>query len=142
MNNSSKPIIEHIPLFLNYCKEIGLSEKTFENYKRFLNKFILWLKKENKNTLLPHELTTEDIKEYRLYLSSYKDNKKQSLKPITQNYYLIALRALLSYFSAKDVLSLPSDKITLLGGLKTEKTVKFLNLEQVEKLLLAPNLII
>jgi len=125
MNNSSKPIIEHIPLFLNYCKEIGLSEKTFENYKRFLNKFILWLKKE-----------------YRLYLSSYKDNKKQSLKPITQNYYLIALRALLSYFSAKDVLSLPSDKITLLGGLKTEKTVKFLNLEQVEKLLLAPNLII
>ena len=125
MYESSEPMINHIPRFLDYCKEVGLSGHTYENYKHYLNKFILWLKKE-----------------YRLYLSSYKDNKKQSLKPITQNYYLIALRALLSYFSAKDVLSLPSDKITLLGGSKTEKTVKFLNLEQVEKLLLAPNLII
>jgi site-specific recombinase XerD len=52
---------------------------------------------------------------------------------------LIALRALLGYFTAKDVVSLPADKITLPKDAKKEKTVKFLNLDQVEKLLLAPD---
>jgi site-specific recombinase XerD len=61
------------------------------------------------------------------------------LKRSTQNYYLIALRALLGYFVAKDMQSIPPGKITLPKDAKAEKTVKFLNLEQVEKLLLAPD---
>jgi len=61
------------------------------------------------------------------------------LKKISQNYYLIALRALLSYFTAKDIISLPSDKITLPKALEREKTLKFLNLDQIERLLLTPN---
>ena len=35
MITSNKPIIEHIPYFLDYCKETGLSEKTHENYKHY-----------------------------------------------------------------------------------------------------------
>ena len=62
------------------------------------------------------------------------------MKKTTQSYYLIALRALLSYFSAKDVLSLPADKIALPKADKREKSLKFLNLEQIEKLLLAPDI--
>ena len=139
MEKSSKPIIEHIPLFLNYCREIGLSEKTHENYKCYLNKFIFWLKKENKNTLLPHQLTAEDAQAYKAYLSQYTDEKGHPLKKVTQNYYLIALRALLGYFTAKDIVSLPADKIALPKVAMGEKTVKFLNLEQIEKLLLAPD---
>ena len=61
------------------------------------------------------------------------------LKKVSQNYYLIALRALLSYFSAKDVISLPADKVSLPKDARSDKTVKFLNLEQIEKLLLAPD---
>jgi len=139
MEKSYKPIIEHIPHFLNYCKKRSLSKKTQENYKRYLNKFILWLKKENKNDILPHEFNAGDILKYKLYLSEYKDEKGQSLKKITQHYYLIALRALLSYFIAKDIVALPVDKITLPKDVKRERTVKFLNLEQIERLLLAPN---
>jgi len=141
MKKSDKSIIRHIPDFLDYCEvEKGLSEKTQLNYNRYLQKFILWLKNTKKEAFLPHELTAEDIWAYRLFLSRFTDKKGQSLKKVTQNYYLIALRALLSYFTAKDIESLPADKIQLPKASMTEKTVKFLTLEQIEKLLLAPDI--
>lgn len=140
MKKSNIPIIEHIPDFLDYCEvERGLSDRTQENYQRYLQKFVSWLKKTKEEGLLPHQLTTEDVWNYRLYLSRQTDERGRSLKKITQNYYLIALRALLGYFTAKDIVSLPVDKITLPKDARAEKTVKFLNLEQIERLLLAPN---
>jgi len=141
MKKSNISIIKHIPDFLDYCEvERGLSDNTQRNYEHYLNKFVFWLKKTNKEDLKPHQLTTEDIWKYRLFLSRNIDQKTgRSLKRITQNYYLIALRALLSYFSTRDVVSLPSDKIALPKDAKREKNVKFLNLEQVEKLLSAPD---
>jgi len=139
MNQSNIPIVKHIPDFLDYCEvEKGLSDKTQENYQRYLQKFIFWLKMTKKEAILPHELTSEDIWAYRLFLSRFSDKKGHSLKKISQNYYLIALRALLSYFTVKDIVSIPSDKIALPKDARREKTVKFLGLEQVEKLLLAP----
>jgi len=139
MEKSSTPIIKHITDFLDYCEvEKGLSSKTQENYQRYLQKFILWLKTAKKEAFLPHQLTADHIWAYRLYLSRFQDQKGRPLKKVTQNYYLIALRALLGYFIAKDIESLPPDKIALPKDAKGEKTVKFLNLEQVEKLLDAP----
>jgi len=140
MEKSSKPIIKHIPDFLDYCEvEKGLADKTQENYNRYLQKFVSWLKKAKKTDLTPHELTADDIWAYRLYLSRFQDKKGKPLKRITQNYYLIAPRALLGYFTAKDIQSLPADKISLPKDARKEKTVKFLNLDQVERLLLAPD---
>jgi len=140
MKKSNKSIIEHIPDFLDYCEiEKGLSSSTQESYHRYLKRFVEWLKINNKEALPPHELTAEDIWDYRLYLSRKYKHRGGNLKKITQNYYLIALRALLSYFSDKDIVSMPSDKIKLPRDARKEKTIKFLNLEQIEKLLLAPN---
>ncbi|MFC1663770.1 tyrosine-type recombinase/integrase [Patescibacteria group bacterium] len=140
MKKSKIPIIKHIPDFLDYCEvEKGLSDRTQENYQHYLAKFVSWLKKNKKESLLPHQLTTEDIWAYRLYLSRSQDKKGKSLKKITQNYYLIALRALLGYFVSKDIDCIPPGKITLPKTAINEKTVKFLNLEQVERLLLTPN---
>jgi len=141
MEKSNKPIIEHIPGFLDYCEvEKGLSNNTQRNYQHYLRKFTSWLKENNKEALLPHNLNSDDIWSYRLYLSRSQDKRGKTLKRITQHYYLIALRALLSYFTAKDIVSLPSDKITLPRDVKKGKTIKFLNLEQIEKLLLAPDI--
>ncbi len=141
MKQSNIPIIKHIPDFLDYCEvEKGLADKTQENYKRYLDKFVSWLKRAKKEATLPHELTAEDIWAYRLYLSRYQNKKGKTLKKVSQNYYLIALRALLGYFTAKDIVSLPSDKIVLPKDARREKTVKFLNLEQIERLLLAPDI--
>lgn len=140
MKKSDKPIIRHIPDFLDYCEiEKGLSNNTQKNYHRFLKRFIDWLKNTGKENLRPHELTPDDIWNYRLYLSRKYKYKGKNLKKITQNYYLIALRALLNYFTDRDIVSIPKDKIKLPKDIRGEKTVKFLNLEQIEKLLLAPN---
>jgi len=135
MNKSNIPIIKHISGFLDYCEiEKGLASNTQKNYERYLNKFVLWLKNSNKEDTRPHQLTADDIWNYRLFLS-----RGSNLKKLTQNYYLIALRALLSYFSSKDILSLPSDKIKLPKDAKKEKIIKFLTLKQIKKLLDAPN---
>jgi len=140
MINSNRSIVSHIPDFLDYCEiEKGLSENTQINYRRYLQKFIIWLKNAKKGEILPHQLTSDDIWAYRVYLSRFIDPQGHSLSKITQNYYLIALRALLGYFTAKDIVSLPADKITLPKDAKKDKTVKFLTIEQVEKLLLVPN---
>ncbi len=140
MNNSNKPVVNHIPDFLDYCEiEKGLSENTQINYRRYLQKFIDWLKSVKKDKILPHELASDDIWAYRVYLSRYIDPQGRLLSKATQNYYLIALRALLGYFTAKDIICLPADKISLPKDARKEKSVKFLNLDQVEKLLLAPD---
>ena len=140
MNHSNKPIIKHIPDFLDYCEiEKGLSDNTQKNYSRYLKKFTDWLLLTEKKDLLPHQLTPEIVWDYRLYLARYKDTKNKPLSKLTQNYYLIALRALLSFFTDKDIISLPADKIKLSKDAQKEKTIKFLTLEQIEKLLLAPN---
>jgi len=142
MNKSLKPIIRHLNDFLDWLDiEKGLSPKSQENYERFIKRFFYWLKINKLENLKPHQLTPDHIWKYRVFLSRHYPSKtKRPLKRTTQNYYLIALRALLSYFSAKDVLSIPSDKISLPKSPKSERTIKFLNLNQIEKLLLAPSL--
>lgn len=142
MQKSNKPIIKQIPDFLDYCEiEKGLSDNTQKNYSRYLKKFTDWLKATNKENMLPHELTPEDIWSYRLFLARFKDQRDTPLSKLTQNYYLVALRSLLSFFTDKDIISLPADKIQLPKDAKKEKTVKFLTLDQIEKLLLAPNVL-
>ncbi len=141
MKKSNETIIKQIPDFLDYCDVVkGLSNKSVENYGRFLNKFVGWLGKKKLDHLKPHELGAEHVYQYRLYLSrnvSPKDGK--NLKKNTQNYYLIALRALLVYFAKHDILALPAERIELAKEPKN-RNVHFLKLEQIEKLLLSPNL--
>lgn len=139
MEKSKKPILEHTKDFLDYCEvERGLSSRTQENYSHYLKKFTTWLSSKDRSTLLPHELSAEDVWDYRLFLSR-SQTKGKELSKLTQNYYLIALRALLSYFLAKDFTSLPPEKVALPKDATKEKSVKFLNLEQIKKLLDAPD---
>ncbi len=140
MKKSDKPIIKHLPDFLDYCAvEKGLADKTQQNYHRYLKKFNKWLKDNNLKDLKPHELTPDHVWKYRLFLARSKDKKGKTLKKSTQNYYLIALRALLSYFSDKDIQSIPKEKVKLPRDAQKEKPPKVLNLEQIKKLLSAPN---
>ncbi len=140
MKKENSPIIDHIPRFFEFLDiEKGVSNKTQETYSRFLKSFIVFLEKSNLKDLKPHQLTDEHIWKYRVYLSK-RTNKitKEPITKRTRNYYLIALRALLNYFADRNIQSLPSEKVKLAKESK-EKTVKFLDLRQMEKLLLAPN---
>lgn len=136
-----KSIIAYLNDYLDYSEiEKGLAAKSQENYARFLNKFFKWLKESNLENLTPDKLTTDHIWKYRVFLSRHVDPKsKNTLKKSTQNYYLIALRSLLDFFVEKNIPSLPPSKIKLAKD-KNDKEVKFLNLNQVERLLLSPNI--
>lgn len=134
MEESETPLTRHLTDFLDWLEvEKGLSSKTQENYSRFLKKFFDWLKINKLENIKPHQLTTDHIWQYRLFLSRQYLSKKKSLSKATQNYYLIALRSLLGYFAERDILSLPTEKIKLAKN-KKEVQPRFLNLEQIEKL--------
>jgi len=135
-----KTIIQYHTDFLDYLEiEKGLSGKTQENYSRFLAKFFNWLKENNQANLTPDKITDELVWKYRVYLSRFVDlRRKKNLKKSTQNYYLIAFRSLLEYFADKKIPSLPSSSIKLAKD-KADKAVKCLNLNQLEKLLLSPD---
>lgn len=141
MKKDNKPIINHLNDFFEYLDiEKGLSNKSQETYQRFIKKFVEWIKKNNLNNLLPHELTENYIRKYRVFLSqSFNKNTKNPLKRSTQNYYLIALRNLLNYFADRDIISLPADKIKLAKSKSDERIIKFLGIDQIKKLIEAPN---
>ncbi|PIR82278.1 hypothetical protein COU20_03820 [Candidatus Kaiserbacteria bacterium CG10_big_fil_rev_8_21_14_0_10_59_10] len=140
MRQDSMPIIEHILPFLDYCEvEKGLSNNTQRNYAHYLGLFTGWLKKTGKGTLLPHELSAQHIWDYRLYLArEYKTRSGAYLGKKSQNYYLIALRALLDYFTERDIESLPSSKVKL-AKQKSEETISFLDVRDIEKMLAVPD---
>ncbi|MBU1015305.1 tyrosine-type recombinase/integrase [Patescibacteria group bacterium] len=130
MAKSQKPLGEHIPDFLDWLDiEKGLASKSQKNYHNFLKRFLSWLSQVHLQELPPQALTLDHIRQYRLHLS-----RGLSLKKSTQNYYLIALRSLLQYFSERDIEALPPDKVKLARE-KEERQVRFLSLEQLGKLL-------
>ncbi len=136
-----KPVLQYLTDFLTFCEvEKGLTPTTVKNYARFLNKFFIWLEKNNLSNLTPDKLSEDIIWKYRVWLSRLPNmvrHASRGLSPSTQSRYLIALRALLAYFHEKDIPSLPTEKIKLPKD--RERQVKFLDLEQVEKLLVSPN---
>lgn len=140
MKQNQKPLPHHLNDFLDWLEiEKGLSNKSQENYARFLKIFFNWLKKSKLENIKPTDLSPDHIWQYKLYLSrQHLSRNNKPLKRTTQNYYLIALRSLLTYFSEKDITSLPPEKIKLPKD-KGEKILHFLNLEQLEKLFDIPD---
>jgi site-specific recombinase XerD len=140
MKKSRKPLPRHLNDFLDWLDvEKGLSSKTQENYYRFIKKFFDWLKQGKLEDLKPHELTLDHVWQYRVFLSRKCLNPQgKPLKRSTQNYYLIALRSFLTFLSERNILSLSAEKIKLPKD-KSKKQVRFLNWEQIEKLLSTPD---
>lgn len=138
---SNKPIEKYITDFLDYLEiEKGLSNNTQKNYKRFLNKFFNWLIENKLEKLTPVQISTDHIWKYRIFLSRHINQKlKKTLKKSSQNLYLISLRSLFEFFLEKKIPSLSPTYIKLVKD-KGDREIKFLNLSQIEKLLLAPNI--
>jgi len=138
----AKPLLQYLSDFLEYCEvEKGLTATTTRNYGRFLRKFFIWLEKNDLSSLEPEDLTENQIWKYRLWLSRLPNSVRKAspgLHTSTQTRYLIALRAFLAYFHEKNVPSLPTEKIKLPKE-RHERQIKFLTLEQIEKLLNGPD---
>jgi site-specific recombinase XerD len=136
MASNQKPIADHLFPFLDYCEvQKGLSNNTQRNYRQYLSVLVRWLKETNNAQLRPNQFTAQHAWDYRLYLArKYRTPAGDYLKKKSQNFYLIALRALLNYFAEQDIESLPSSKINLAkqGG---EGHISFLERSEVERIL-------
>lgn len=109
--------------FLEYCEIAqNKSERTIDNYKRYLGRFQEFLGKN----INPSQITLKIIQDYRLYL------KRQNLGMKTQNYHLISLRAFLKYLSKNDIKALAPEKIEL--SKTAERTVEVLSHEELARL--------
>ncbi|MFH1201013.1 MAG: tyrosine-type recombinase/integrase [bacterium] len=139
-NKTTQPIVKYILPFLDYCEiEKGLSNNTQRNYKQYLKLFIDWLKKTNNEDLSPRELTANHIWDYRLYLArNYKTRSGEYLGKKSQNYYLIAVRALLDFLADRDIETLSSSKVKL-AKQKTDETISFLEVRDIEEMLRIPD---
>lgn len=121
--------------FLEYLEiEKNCSKLTIRDYRHYLKSFHDWL-----TTTLPgkgiEDLDLGTIRKYRIYLANRADAKGLTLKRVTQNYYVIALRSFLRFLIKNDYKTLEPSKIDLP---KTEsRSLKFLEREQVDRLVTA-----
>jgi site-specific recombinase XerD len=141
-NTPKEPAMSLEPLiddFLEYMEvEKGRSPLTIREYRHYLNRFLDWLKANSKATG-PDDITSELIRRYRLYLAHLCNPDGTLLKRVTQTYHIIALRAFLRYLLVqRDIATLSPDKIEL--PKLSQRSVAFLNSEQVERLLKSPKI--
>lgn len=122
--------------FLEYLEvERSRSPLTLENYDHYLRRFLDFSKNEGINT--PEAITLDLVRKYRLFLNRFQDEKGKSLKKITQNYHIIALRAFLKYLAKRDIKTLAAEKVEL--GDFSRKQIEVLEIEEIERLLNAPD---
>ena len=137
--NINVTITDSIQRYLEYLEiEKNSSKLTVRNYFHYLNRFKIFCQKLSPPLTEAEKITSETIRSYRLFLSRYTDKKGLSLKRITQNYHLIALRALLRYLIRIDVNALHPEKVELSKA--ESQSLKFLDLEQVTRLLNMPEI--
>lgn len=151
--------------FLEYCEiEKGQSILTIENYGRYLDRFLEWLKNNNNEPnrhksspqittnispscpdpnklksyhLKPRDIDEESIRQYRLYIHRLGNNKGTELSLATQNHHILSLRAFLRYLSLRGVKTISPEKLTLA---KTgDRQVTFLKPDEYKKILKAPD---
>ncbi len=139
---SSANLSELVKQFLEYLEiERNVSQLTIRNYAHYLTRFQGYLSESLPSPLeelKPEDITADRIREYRLYLSRYTDEHGLTLKRVTQNYHLIALRSFLKYLMKRDMPAVPPEKIDLPKA--ESRSIKFLEREQVERLMNMPML--
>jgi site-specific recombinase XerD len=138
--------LEHLEI------ERNVSKLTIRNYRHYLTRFLDFLaygsspspapdpetRQVKWDFLTPKSISADSIREYRLYLSRFTDEKGMTLKRVTQNYHLIALRSFLKYCLKRDIPVVSPDKIDLPKS--ESRSLHFLERDDVERLLSMPEI--
>lgn len=120
--------------FLEYLElERNVSQLTIKNYDHYLKRFLDFAK-----DCEPKDIDLNLVRKYRLYLSRWQDPKSgKGLKRVTQNYFMIALRAFLRYLARSDIETLSPEKVEL--GDNEPRPLKVLDDTHLKSLLEAPD---
>ncbi|KKU54182.1 MAG: Tyrosine recombinase XerD subunit [Candidatus Moranbacteria bacterium GW2011_GWE2_47_10] len=122
LKNLLTDFLEHLEI------EQNRSQKTIENYQHYLGRFLDWTGAKK-----PSDVTMDLVRKYRIHLNRFTDEKGQSLKKITQNYHVIALRNFLKYLAKRDIAALSAEKIEV--GKNPSQEIEFLEPEELDRLL-------
>src|SRR3990167_8722637 len=121
--------------FLEYLEiEKNCSKLTIRDYRHYLEIFSSWVTTSLPNKSIK-DLTIQDVRKYRVYLSNRVDKKGLTLKRITQNYYVIALRSFLRFLIKNDHETLEPSKIDLPKA--ESRSLKFLDRDQIDRLVIS-----
>lgn len=128
-------LVKLIDEFLEYLEiERNCSKLTIRDYRHYLEVFQNWYSPSLPGKTLEN-LDLSTVRKYRVYLANRTDEKGMTLKRVTQNYYIIALRSFLRFLIKNDYQTLEPSKIDLP---KTEsRSLKFLDKDQVNRLVMA-----
>jgi len=125
--------------YLEYLTiERQVSPFTIRNYKFYLLKFAAWLNKFYPDKDLA-DVSSKMLKTYRVYLAQTKlacasrDGRGEYLAPVTQGYYVIALRSMLRYLIRQDYNVVSPERLELPKG--KEHSIKFLDFAHVEAMI-------
>lgn len=123
--------------FLEYVEiERGRSLNTVRNYDHYLTVFFDFAK-----IVKPADITESSIREFRLFLNRSKGVKvkgqsQATMKKVTQNYYMIALRSFLKFCKKRNIATVSPDIIELA---KTgSRDIDHLSGDELRRLLHAP----
>jgi site-specific recombinase XerD len=131
-HESKSEIANKIDEFLDYLTvEKGSSPLTIRNYRHYLTRFNEFLSRKKINQKLSN-INPKTVHDFRLYLSGMNLSRK------TQGYHAIALRSFLKWLIKNDYQVMAPEKIDL--PKTKDREVKFLNGEQIDRLLNAPTL--
>ncbi len=124
--------------YLEYLEiDRNCSELTIRNYRLYLDRFRGWLTKEYPGADVEN-LTLDMVQKYRVYLARITV-KGLPLSKKTQVYHVIILRAFLGFLERQEIKSLAPKRIEL-PKRDQERMIKFLDNEQIERLLGQPDI--
>lgn len=127
----SVPSIESLlKNYLDYLEiEKNRSQKTSENYDRYLRKFF-----EFADIRTEKDITLEKVKDFRIHLARALTGRGGEFKKATQSYYVIAIRNFLKYLTKNDYDVVSPDKIELPKLPKRQiDVVEYADLERLMK---------
>ncbi len=130
LSTLERHFLEHLEI------ERNCSRLTIRNYEHYLGVLINFLM-TNKKIVNPtiDDLTADNIREFRLYLSRQKGTKGE-MKLVTQGYYVISLRSFLKWLVKNDMKVLQPEKLDV--PKIRDHSLKFLNEDQISRLLNQP----
>ncbi len=136
---------ELVQQFLEHLEvEKNCSPLTIRNYRHYLHRLLAFASPAPRSSASwrsevgPKNINLEMIRKYRLFLSRYSDDQSRTLSRKTQAYHVIALRSFLRWLVKNDYETLAPEKIDL--PKQEGHSLKFLNAEQIERLLAQPEI--
>jgi integrase/recombinase XerD len=123
-----KPYIKRHAEYLN---QKGYSERTVDEYTRYITYFAYWIKEKSRK-LNPKDVTKDDIYDFQAHLYNYKTKKGTHLVLATQGKRLRAIRSFFRFLSKRDYilydpttgLEMPKEERGLPRGILSKYEVK------------------